>query len=308
MPISLTCSCGAKLEIDDAFAGKTIPCPDCQKPLSTAPPLPQPDQPVSMLAVASLIVALVLLLVPLGGLVAAGLAYFALRRIDASAGALAGRGLAKAGMVVGVSGFLVTIALIFFGPALRMDGFVRAIEYTGSLDYSKAELEKSIDSVRLTIRRPSDGWGRVKLENVNALRSDHMVLYSPFEDGFLTVVSENIGQAAGRDDAERRRAALRLLERSDMVHVLMGAGRAAAAKERDLSFAEIPEDEFRDIDGWGQYTFHTSALQGKPLTFLVRYKMLTEDTLFVLAAAVRSRNFDHAQPQIKEAMDSFRRN
>src|SRR5579859_5391625 len=47
MAISLTCSCGARLEIDDKFAGQAIPCPDCQQPLNTAAATPvPPDRPV----------------------------------------------------------------------------------------------------------------------------------------------------------------------------------------------------------------------------------------------------------------------
>ena len=34
MAVSLKCGCGARLEIDDKFAGKVIPCPDCQRPLT----------------------------------------------------------------------------------------------------------------------------------------------------------------------------------------------------------------------------------------------------------------------------------
>ena len=54
MALSLTCSCGALLEIDDKFAGKIINCPDCNRPLNTAPPVPEPPL-TSGFALASLL-------------------------------------------------------------------------------------------------------------------------------------------------------------------------------------------------------------------------------------------------------------
>src|SRR5437660_795244 len=80
MAISLTCSCGARLEIDDKFAGQVIPCPDCQRPLNTQTEEPTKDLPVSGLALASLIVALVGGFLG-GGLAAIALGYAALRQI-----------------------------------------------------------------------------------------------------------------------------------------------------------------------------------------------------------------------------------
>ena len=58
MPLSLTCSCGAKLEIDDKFAGKVIPCPDCHRELSTAPKVVQANL-TSSFALAGLPLALI---------------------------------------------------------------------------------------------------------------------------------------------------------------------------------------------------------------------------------------------------------
>ena len=58
MTLSLTCACGALLEVDDKFAGHTIHCPDCNRPINTAPPVPNPPF-TSGLALASMLLALV---------------------------------------------------------------------------------------------------------------------------------------------------------------------------------------------------------------------------------------------------------
>src|SRR4051794_647426 len=101
MAISLTCSCGARLEIDDAFAGKVVPCPDCQRPLKTQADEPHAeprDVPVSGLAIASVILALVGGFTVVGSLVAIGLGYLALRQIARAPDKVGGVNLARAGM------------------------------------------------------------------------------------------------------------------------------------------------------------------------------------------------------------------
>src|SRR5687768_14358678 len=112
MPIALTCSCGAKLEIDDAFAGKTIPCPDCQRPLSTM--VTNPDQRTSGLAMTSLFLALAAGFTFIGGLVAAGLGFLARKQIERDPEKLAGKSIAKAGIILGLGFTLLTGGLIIF--------------------------------------------------------------------------------------------------------------------------------------------------------------------------------------------------
>jgi hypothetical protein len=53
MPIKVTCSCGQKLAVKDALAGKKVKCPKCKQPLaipgpgSTKSPSPTGAQPAS---------------------------------------------------------------------------------------------------------------------------------------------------------------------------------------------------------------------------------------------------------------------
>src|SRR5437867_2093555 len=112
MPISVTCQCGARLEIDEKFLGKEIPCPDCQRPLPTkAPPTPPPlDLPShrrkSGLAVMSLALALAL---PVVGAIAAIITgVLALRQIAKQPNKLEGVTFARAGIIVG------GVSLFFF--------------------------------------------------------------------------------------------------------------------------------------------------------------------------------------------------
>src|SRR6516164_7782191 len=107
MPISVTCQCGARLEIDEKFLGKEVLCPDCQRPLPTKapvvpPPLDLPDyRRTSGLAVLSLTLALVGAFTIVGTLAAIVVGVFALRELGSKSGKLGGVGYARAGIIVG---------------------------------------------------------------------------------------------------------------------------------------------------------------------------------------------------------------
>src|SRR4051794_38674179 len=106
MALSITCSCGAKLEIDDKFAGKIVNCPDCHKELTTSPAPPK-VQRTSALAIASLMTALVGALTVLASLAAIVCGFLSLRQ-QAKHPELAGRNLARAGIALGGLFFLVS--------------------------------------------------------------------------------------------------------------------------------------------------------------------------------------------------------
>ena len=71
MAISLKCVCGARLDIDDSFQGKKIPCPDCNRLLDTNAPVGPPRR-TSGWALAALILPLAGMLtfiLPVAGIV-----------------------------------------------------------------------------------------------------------------------------------------------------------------------------------------------------------------------------------------------
>src|SRR5262249_37647746 len=133
MAISLTCSCGARLEIDDTFAGKTIPCPDCQRPLTTptaAPaaaeePPPEVDSHVSGLALTSVIVALVGGFVPAVPLAAIGLGMLALRQIARAPEKIGGVNLARAGIILGGVFTVLNLGALLSSEIFGIDSLLR---------------------------------------------------------------------------------------------------------------------------------------------------------------------------------------
>src|SRR2546423_14593459 len=102
MTLSLTCACGARLEIDDKFAGQPINCPDCQRALQApAAQAAGGGRRTSGLALASILLALIGAFTIVGTLAAAVLGVVALLRIARKRHPPARRGHAFAGILLG---------------------------------------------------------------------------------------------------------------------------------------------------------------------------------------------------------------
>jgi len=335
MPISLTCTCGAKLEIDDAFAGKVIPCPDCQRPLSTVPinltgaappPLTIPDQRTSGWAMASLCLALAGAFTVVGSLIAAGLGWFAIREIEHSDGKLGGRQIARAGLILGIAFSLLTGFLLFLKTPFGIDGFLRMVEWAGKLDHSAAEsvTQKTPKHQHPISIVPPHGFGRALLKDPNALKRDDILLYSPSEDAYLVCLAHYpTDDAELRDPTDRLKTALRLLEQSDMVqmtleHRVPEKGRAVDGRTapevptfyRDASqegnpprqFDEDKEETHADTR-WGICRFDV-PLDKRMRTFLVYYTQV-DNMLLVAAGVTRKERFTALRPQLEKALQTI---
>src|ERR1700680_726121 len=101
MPLSLTCDCGARFEVEDTLAGQTVACPECQAPLK-APGGQLPPLRTSTLALASVVCALVGAFTLVGTVAAVVLGVVAVVGILRQRDRLAGLGFAVFGIVAGV--------------------------------------------------------------------------------------------------------------------------------------------------------------------------------------------------------------
>jgi uncharacterized paraquat-inducible protein A len=101
MSLSVSCPCGACFEVEESYAGETINCPDCDKPL-VVPELEQGPLRTSGFAVASLIVGMVGAFTIVGSLAAIALAGIGLATIARNPERVTGKGYAILGIVVGV--------------------------------------------------------------------------------------------------------------------------------------------------------------------------------------------------------------
>src|SRR5262245_23364569 len=187
MSISLTCTCGAFLEVDDRFAGQMIQCPDCGRPLQAAPgeKLPLRTSGWAIVSLLSSVAGALTLVGPLLGIAAGG---FALRSIRKHPDRLAGRGYALTGIVFGFL-FSIISGLALLAPhMLGIDFLLRSVDWAGKLDYS-GELEVKTDR-GFFITRPTASWGLYRGQpetdpekpQAAVLHSDQIILVNVVED------------------------------------------------------------------------------------------------------------------------------
>src|SRR5262245_25176560 len=101
MSLSLRCSCGAAFEVETAFAGREVACPECQRSLRV-PASERTPRRTSGLAIASVILAVAGAFTVLGTVIAVLLGLVALVGIARHRERLAGTGYAIFGIVWGV--------------------------------------------------------------------------------------------------------------------------------------------------------------------------------------------------------------
>ncbi len=290
MPISLTCSCGARLEIDDKFAGQVIPCPDCQKPLNTTPEPAERDVPVSGLALTSLILALVGAVTVVGSVAAVVVGYLAQRQIARAPDKVAGLNFARAGMILGGVFTLLTLGALLSSEVLGVDALLREYLYAGELDYNADaggfyRVTRSKDDP-VGLQRPSAAWAKLKPP---PNQKDLLTLVNLWEDAHLVCleVREETVQAAKEKAAEVFRG-------SDLYHTL---SRGAHEPSPEPEAKPVPNSDDLSLD---------VRLGGYERTFLLRVVKLGPD-LYLLAGGARHNRFPRVAGELRKSFDSFKR-
>jgi hypothetical protein len=161
MPIALTCDCGARFELDGALAGRTVHCPECLQRLE-APLLAPANAAVrtSLLALASIVLALAGAFTLVGSTLAILLGAAALVHVHGNRGRLAGGGLACCGIVFGLLSISVTL-LLLSGNMVPIAAWMRQRTTAATVDTSGAVDVITRDG-NVILRRPSQAWGRVQ--------------------------------------------------------------------------------------------------------------------------------------------------
>lgn len=295
MPISLTCTCGARLEIDDKFAGQKIPCPDCNKPLVAEPAPPPPPEPTttSGLAVLSLLLALIGAFTVVGTLAAIACGAAAYRRVTRRGSTVGGARLAQAGMILGAVFTVISVGVYASRSLVGLDGVLRQYVWASKLEFlEQATLSKrpgAFDESFL-LDRPSRAWGVLKPQP-SQKEQDLLMLVNPREDAHILWLWDNVD---GDDDAASMRArAVTVFRASDFVKLL---GRvpdleSESYKQRDIN------------DGQGTYEFYLDiTLGGIPRTFLFRLQRLPgRPYVNVLVAGARAHRFEQLLPMLRRA-------
>jgi hypothetical protein len=260
MPLSVTCQCGARLEIDEKFLGKEIPCPDCNRPLPTKPAAPPPlqlpkNRRMSGLAVMSLTLALIGFFIPPIALAAIGIGVWALHVIGQRPNKLEGIGYARAGMILGGVGVLVTTAALLSPTVFGIDVILRELAMTSSLDYVTTEgdiFSTQAQGDNVDIKRPSPSWGRYKSSMAanpnNAQQAEDvlMLLVNVPEDAYIACLS--IDLAGDEKTEERQKKVLERLCKSEVINVVGRLrGTSFTAKDSIIESKPVPNSDKQEV-------------------------------------------------------------
>ncbi len=294
MAISVTCSCGARLELDDKFAGKAVPCPDCQQPLNTKLVADERGQvPISGLALTSLILALVGGCTVVGSLAAIVVGYFAMRQIAREPERFGGLNFARAGMIAGGVFTLLTLGALMSSDAFGVDSLLREFRHAAELDYKTEQggqfkIQQPNRDHDFLIQRPSAAWAKLKPKGED---TDLLTLVNLREDAHLVCLSmpEQDEEAALDKAAERFRA-------SGLFKDL----------NRPEAKAPTPEAEPRKVPENKNELILDVRVGNFDRTFLLRVvKAQKGGDLFLLAAGTRKGRFGRIVDDVRRAFDKF---
>jgi hypothetical protein len=297
MTISLTCACGALLEIDDKFAGQTISCPDCQRKLQ-APTRDETGRPTSGFALASLICALVGAFTVVGTLLAIALGAYALWDIKRRPDQVAGRGFALGGVIAGVVLTALTLFAYTRVEVFGLDSIARQTALAGKVEYP-TDLEITNDR-GFTVTRPSAQWGRLRDDPLTSQPlGDNLVLVNIREDAHVLcqwLVSD------GLQDMERcKELAVEKFRESNLLQILdrrRGKPEAEVRSDKDLP----PEDNVE----MAELLLDTKP-GNRPRAFLMRVLKRKGDlNVYFVAAGARKARFERLEPQLRKAVESFK--
>ena len=302
MSLSLTCACGALLEIDDTFAGKKINCPDCNRPLNTVPPAPAPTQ-TDGYALASFMLATIGAFTVVGTLAAIVCGILALRRIRQAGAPVGGKRFAQAGIALGVGFTLITLAALWTCDFLKVDGLLRTIESAGTIEYAPRdevpiELSGGFDARSGTITRPSAAWGRLTYKDPNKEKTDDLVLVNLREDAYIICLSKWLEPGQTLESC-RQEGEQRFLQ-SDLVTKTLGRTSAATPPPagQDRQGQQLPGSDTQEF-------LYDIRLGGHDWTFVIR--VLRDGTrLNVVAGGTRTNRFARLQPELIKALDSYK--
>jgi hypothetical protein len=306
MPISVTCECGARLEIDEKFLGKEVPCPDCQRALPTkAPPKPPPlDLPdnrrTSGLAILSLAIGLVgMFTYFIGSLVAIGIGIWAMKVIGRSK-KLDGLNLARAGIVVGGIGIFATLVIMI--TPLGLDGVFRVLAFLDRTTGISGQLIETRDG-QVVIKRPSAGHWAIGNQSPNLPVVDDLIVVDVSADAFIAIQHADVGDDNVLPDEDGiRTKVLERLQKSELVNMLGRlSGRPApeptvVAQKKENGIQEMTVD---------------MRLGGIDRRFLVMYKTgrkgLERLQVKYFVGCARTSRFERMEPQFREAFEGFAR-
>jgi hypothetical protein len=303
MPIALTCECGARLEIDDKFAGHAIDCPDCQRPLPTGGSQAS-RRTTSGLALTSLILALVGAFTLLGTIAAVLVGIAALIQIQRRSDRFAGRRFAVAGIILGVVMTAGTVFAISSIELFGMSGLLNESTWAGKLEFG-GDLEIVRQHEGFALKRPSDKWGVYRPskggDDKVAGVWDDLLIVLPASD--ITVLCYAVPAVNTLRLQASNDKVMRDLQHMDKVGLFESTGMSSMRSRPIILKTTVGE---RDKAPMIETHFEWSQL-GENRSFLLRvFKRDDDDRMFVVIGGVKRGHYARLEAQLREAMDGFR--
>jgi hypothetical protein len=293
MAISLTCVCGAILEIDDKFKGQSIPCPDCNRLIAAVPPRPAPKA-TSGWALASLIVSLAGMLTLIGPVVGIVCGVIGLRQIRNDPN-VAGARYARAGIGCGAAFTLLSFWALFGGEFFGLDGFLRLFVGTQQLKFQNettARGRRLPGGYSIAIKRPSPAWGI--LQDDKTEQPEDLTLVNLWDDAHIVVFGFRPDEQDKADEC--RREAINTFLKSGLVKSLSKLAEPAFPMPDQIRV--INERRPRDQD-----FIVTFPWPGGSRVFLF-HLFEGGSRVNVAVGGARESRFDRLEPSIRASLES----
>ncbi len=308
MPLSVTCQCGAKLEIDEKFLGKEIPCPDCQRPLPTKaaavpPPLELPNhKKTSGLALLSLTLALVFMCIPIGALAAIVTGIFAIKQILKYPSKLEGINYARAGIALGGFALLASMAAMISPYVLGVDQLLREFAFSSRISYS-TDADDRFRSLEVadavSIKRPAESgprWAKwtAPINNTPVGEPDSLLLINTHDDAYIACFK---APDVNVDDIEgKQKKVIERFFKSELLAVLAKVHGKAAGLE-GAAIDGKTEAGVREVT----FEMRVGRITQR---FLILFRENEKHDIRVVVGAARRNYFDRLQKEFREAFKS----
>lgn len=322
MPLSLTCDCGARFEVEDALAGQTVSCPECQEPLK-APSAKRPTLRTSGFALASFLLAVVGAFTVVGTIAAVVLGLIAVVVIWRDRERVAGLGFAAFGIGLGLIFTTLTLWALTTGELFGLGSGMRRLQVADQLEPvdPKAPLEIKEDGFSLT--RPSFKWARAKKDFsyllIDPLLSKDAVLLlvQPDLDAYADVRVE----AGGRIASFEEELVNRLRQNSarpasvknppnNPPNVRGGDDEEEPQLLRVTDVVVVDRKNNLPVDGTGAEQAEERTvklnLQGKGWTLVARAYRARGGKLYVVRAFTETAHYARVKEELERLLDSFK--
>jgi hypothetical protein len=307
MPLSLTCACGARFELDESLAGQEVLCPDCQQKMQ-APALTSPAARLrtSDWALASMVLALLGAFTVVGTVAAVVCGVVALVIIGRHRDRVAGAGFALFGIIAGVAFTTLTVFALARGDLFGLGAFARERQLGGQIDRTGPD-EVVRPQQGFSLTRPTRRWGvAVNSEAVNGLldypevepllsRPD-LLLVEPRRNAYVDVEQSRGGPFRDLDG----------LQNYALEELRSGPpGRRDGPMHNASVRVESQSDLGRSGNGLGRELV-VDVMCGQAWRMIVRLYVVDNGRSYIVRGFSPRRPFKANEEELRQALDSFR--